>query len=148
MTNDVLVSMSGIQLGEKDSAIEVINKGKYFKRDGLHYVMFDEIMEGFDQPTKNLLKFREGYLTVNKKGVVNVNMEFEENKKSMNCYATPYGDIMMGIDSKSVQVVEEEERMRVNARYILEANYEFVADCMVKIEVCSVKEGISLTSPD
>ncbi len=146
MTSDVLVSMSGIQMGEHEDAVEVINKGKYYKKNDMHYVVFDEVMEGFDQTTKNILKFKDGYLTVHKKGVVNVNMEFEENKKSMNCYATPYGDIMMGIDSTSVRVKEEEDHMQVDARYILEANYEYVADCAVKIEISSAKHGISLLS--
>lgn len=146
MTNDVLVSMSGIQFdGQQGTdAIEVINKGTYMKKDDMHYIAFEEVMEGFDQPTKNLLKFKDGYLSVTKRGVVNVNMEFEENKKSLNCYATPYGDIMMGIDATSVSFTEEENHMQIKAKYTLEANYEFVANCMVKIEVNSQEKGISL----
>ena len=40
MTSDVLVSMSGIQMGEHEDAVEVINKGKYYKKNGTSTIYF------------------------------------------------------------------------------------------------------------
>lgn len=144
MTSDVLISVSGIQMGETKDAIEVIHKGRYYKKDAMHYVVFDEVMEGFEQITKNLFKFNEDYLAVTKKGVVNVNMEFQNGKKTMNCYTTPFGDIMMGFDTHSVTLTEEEDCIAISAKYSLEANYEFLANCTVQIEIKAQESGITL----
>lgn len=62
----------------------------------------------------------------------------------MNCYATPFGDIMMGFDTHSVTVTEEENCIRVCAKYSLEANYEFLANCVVQIEIKAQESGIAL----
>lgn len=50
-------------------------------KNGTHYVIYDELMEGCEEPTKNIIKFRERELNLTKRGLVNVYMVFEENKK-------------------------------------------------------------------
>lgn len=142
---NVWVSVSGIQLGEENSgAIEVTNKGKTYQRDDMTYIIYEEVLEGFDGTVKNLVKYKDGYVSVTKKGVVNVNMEFQENKKSTNCYATPYGDIMMGIDTKSIEISTTSDGTMIEVKYTLEANYEFLANSIVKIWIRPQKEGIKL----
>lgn len=92
MTKDVLISVSGLQMGEeKPEQIEVISKGNFYQKNGYSYVFYDEVIEGFDQRVRNMIKFKNGALHVQKKGIVNVNMAFEEEKKNNTCYTTPYG---------------------------------------------------------
>lgn len=145
MTKDVLVSVSSFQTAQDETErMEVINKGNYYKKNDFHYVMYDEMMEGFDRPIKSMMKFKEGVLTVTKKGLLNVNMVFEESQKNKCCYATPYGDVMLGIDTSSVELTEEENRILVSAFYSLEANYEHLADCEIHMEICSQERGMSI----
>lgn len=145
MTKDVLVSVSSFQSAQDETEhMEVINKGNYYKKNDFHYVVYDEMMEGFDQPIKSMMKFKEGVLTVTKKGLLNVNMVFEESRKNNCCYATPYGDMMLGIDTTSVEMTEEEDRIVVNACYSLEANYEHLAECEIHMEICSKDRGVSI----
>lgn len=146
MTKDVLVSVSGLQFGgEEPGKVEIINKGNYYKKDGHHYVFYDEMMEGFDQPVRSMMKFKDGALTVTKKGLINVNMIFEEKKKNMSCYATPYGDIMVGIDTSAVEMQEEDDRIVVDVDYALEANYEHLANCKIRMEICAKEKGMTLS---
>lgn len=147
MTKDVLVSVSSFQTAQEETEhMEVINKGNYYKKNDYHYVVYEEMMEGFDQPIKSMMKFKEGVLTVTKKGLLNVNMVFEESRKNSCCYATPYGDMMLGIDTEAVEMIEEEDRICVNAFYSLEANYEHLADCEIHMEICSKDRGLQITS--
>lgn len=147
MTKDVLVSVSSFQTAQDETEhMEVINKGNYYKKNDFHYVVYDEMMEGFEQPVKSMMKFKPGALTVTKKGLLNVNMVFEEDRKNSCCYATPYGDMMLGIDTTSVELIEEEDRICVNAFYSLEANYEHLADCEIHMEICSKDRGMQITS--
>lgn len=147
MTKDVLVSVSSFQTAQNETErMEVINKGNYYKKNDFHYIVYEEMMEGFDRPIKSRMKFKEGELTVTKKGFLNVNMIFEENKKNSCCYATPYGDMMLGIDTTQVELIEEEDRIFVNAFYSLEANYEHLADCEIHMEICSKDLGMQITT--
>ena len=48
MTREVLVKVQGLQSapGEESEAIEVIAPGEYYFRNGKHYFLYDEVMEG------------------------------------------------------------------------------------------------------
>lgn len=138
MTKDVLVSVTSFQTAQDETEhMEAINKGSYYKKNDLHYVVYDEMMEGFEQPVKNMLKFKEGMLTVTKKGLLNVNMVFEEGKKSSCCYATPYGDMELSIDTTLVELLEEDNRICVKAFYSLGAGGQHLTDAEICLEISS-----------
>ena len=107
-------------------------------------MIFEELMEGFTDTTKNVIKFRDSQLEVTKKGLVNVHMVFEENRKNMTSYATPFGNILIGIDTDEVEIREEEDRIQVNVAYTLEANYEHMADCKIEMSIRPREEGLEL----
>ncbi len=63
MTKDVLVSINGLQIArqsEEAEPVEVITAGDYYKKNNKHYVIYDEVTEGFAGTTKNIIKLR-GY---------------------------------------------------------------------------------------
>ncbi len=148
MTKEVLLSLQGLQfdaVSADGDKIETITPAEYYKRNDSHYVIFEEAMEGFQEKTKNVIKFKENSLDLTKKGLVNVHMIFEENKKNMTNYATPYGNILIGLDARSVRLKEKEERIEVDVDYALEVNYEHFADCKIKMDIRAKNgEGFSL----
>lgn len=153
MTKDVLVAISGLQFAadEETGNIETIHAGEYYCRNGHHYVIYDETEEESGQNTRNILKFGEQGLELTKRGFVNVHMLFEENQRSLTNYATPFGDILIGIDTRRVTFREREDRLSMEVEYTLEANYEFLADCRISMEVSSrdteaEKQGMSVLS--
>ena len=47
MTRDVLVRISGLQAVDGDTNdVEIITTGDYFLKNGKHYVIYEEMMEG------------------------------------------------------------------------------------------------------
>lgn len=149
MDRDVLISIKGLQFeNDMDSGeIETITKGEYYKRGGSHYVIYEELTEGHEEPTKNIIKIREHELDLTKRGLVNTHMVFEEHKKNMTNYATPFGDIIIGIDTKRVGMREQEKRMTVSVDYSLEVNYEFLSDCTITMEIWDKDAGRPLLAP-
>ena len=113
MTKDILLAIKGLQFdGSEDNAlIETMTNAEYYKRNNSHFVMYEEAHEGFDETSRNIIKFKENSLELTKKGLVNVHMVFEENKKSITNYTTPYGDIMLGIDAQRISMKEEPEQI-------------------------------------
>lgn len=147
MTKDIFLALKGLQIetGEdQPQELETISPGQYYKRGDSHYVLYDEVTEGFSAPTKNMIKFRDSLVEVTKKGLINVHLIFEKNKKNMTSYATPYGNIMIGIDTRDVQIREEEQQITVNVWYALEANYQHLSDCRIDLDIRPRQDGIRL----
>ena len=57
MTKEVLVSIRGIHTvdGESDN-VEVITAGSYYFKNNKHYIVYDELVEGFDRAVKNTIR--------------------------------------------------------------------------------------------
>lgn len=136
MTKEVLISISGMQVtdGEQDD-VEMITTGDYYRKNGKHYILFEEIPEGDDGVISNTIKIGPDKLDVIKRGVNNAHLTFEKNKKSTTCYATPVGDLMIGISTKEVSVEETEELLKVAVNYSLDINYEHVSECGIVVAV-------------
>ncbi len=143
MTRDVLITIRGLQNGPETDGepIEMTTTGEYFYKNNKHYLIYEEVMEGEAKTTKNRIKAAQGMMELTKNGIVNVHMLFEENKKNVTHYHTPYGSLTMGIDAKQVLLEEEEDRMQITVAYGLEMNGEFVADCNIQIVVKSKGAG-------
>lgn len=147
MTKDVLLAIRGLQFDveHEEDKVETINAAEYYNKNNQHYVIYDEITEGFSESTKNIIKFKEHSMDLTKKGLVNVHMVFEENKKNMTSYSTPYGNILIGIDAKKVSCTEEEEQISVDVEYALEVNYEHLADCKIQMHIRAREAGMELS---
>ncbi len=139
MTKEVLVKISGLQfVGEEDGdTIEVITSGTYYKKNGKHYVLYDEVMEGTDEITKNVIKLWDDSMDVTRRGPSSVHMIFEKDKKNVSYYYTPFGNLLIGIDAKDIQMEETEHDINVKVNYGLEINYEHVADCNITVDIKS-----------
>lgn len=139
MTKDILLTISGLQFAAHDDEpvepVEVITAGDYYKKNDKHYILYDEVMEGFEGTTKNIIKIADDCLDITKKGVSNVHMIFEKNKKNVTYYYTPFGSLLIGIDAKQVDVAETEENIDVTVNYDLEVNYEFLANCNITMNI-------------
>ncbi len=147
MTKEVLLTLQGLQFDQRETdadKIEMVTVGDYFKKNDRHYVVYEEVTEGFEQPTKNRLKFSDHMVELTRNGLVNVHMVFQENKKNMSNYNTPFGQILVGIDTKRINIEEKEDNIVVDVDYALDINYEFLSDCHIKIDIRS-KENSSFT---
>lgn len=136
MTKDVLISISGMQMsgGEQDD-IEMITTGDYYRKNGKHYIRYDEVAEGESGVISNTIKVGEDTMDIIKMGRANVHMTFEKNKKNLTCYATALGDMMIGINTNSVVIEETENLLRVAVEYSLDINYEHISECNIVLSI-------------
>lgn len=136
MTKDVMISIRGLQFieGEDGDDIETVQQGEYYEKNGADFLLYDEYLEGFQEPVKNVIRIRDREMTLTKRGILNVQMNFEVGKKTLTRYQTPYGVIMIGLDTTRVACMKEERCMIVEVDYTLEANYQYVADCRIRIK--------------
>jgi uncharacterized beta-barrel protein YwiB (DUF1934 family) len=152
VTKDVLISIQGLQFAGSEvdvvandddlDKIETICTGEYYYRNNAHFFLYDELIDDVtaqsdNDSIKNILKLRDKEFTLTKKGVMNVQMVFAQGEKTMNEYNTPFGNIMIALDTKSIEYKEEADSFHIHINYGLEANYQFIADCNITIDVKS-----------
>lgn len=138
MTREVLITISGVQLMDGDSSkVELITAGDYFQKNGSHYILYDEIPEGIDGVVKNTIKIRPQTMDIIKRGAMDVHMTFEKDKKDLSCYATPMGEMMIGVNTNDIVIEETEDALKVKVDYSLDINYEPVSLCNIMLDVRS-----------
>ena len=95
MTKDVLLCIQGLQFEEEAQndeeldKIETICAGEYYYRNNAHYILYEELVEGMEEPIKNMIKVRGNEFSLTKRGGVNVQMILPQGKKPFTEYATP-----------------------------------------------------------
>ena len=83
MTEDILISVRGLhtldieQEEEETDELEMTMPGKYYFRNGKHYVLFEETDEESQSVVKNRFKLSEDRLEISKKGAMNTTMTFQ-----------------------------------------------------------------------
>lgn len=139
MKKEVTIKIKGLQKYPEGERVETITetKGEYFFRNGSHFVKFEEEAEGFTEVSKCLLKVKSDYVELTKKGLVDSHMIFEKNKNHRTQYKTPFGVIMMGMHTRSIQMLEEENALAIQIEYELNAEEEHMADCNIRIMIKS-----------
>ena len=129
MTKDVLITIRGVHtLDHEDNDVEMIIRGDYYQKNGKHYILYEEILEGAEERVKNVIKISPSSMDIIKKGVTNSRMLFEKNKKNLSCYSTPVGNLVIGIQANHFYVEEQENSIKVNVSVLSRQNYA-VHDC-------------------
>ena len=135
MTKDVLITIRGVHtLDHEDNDVEMIVRGDYYQKNGKHYILYEEILEGAEERVKNVIKISPSSMDIIKKGVTNSRMLF---KKNLSCYSTPVGNLVIGIQANHFYVEEQENSIKVNVDYSLDINYEHMSDCRICVDVQS-----------
>lgn len=143
MTKEVLLTISGLHYDtfpgeeyDENEPIEVITPATYYLKNGKHYVIYDEMVEGMPGTIQNKIRIAgNNLLEIKKSGLANTKMVFEKDKINMTQYETPYGELMVGIFTKHMLIDVTEKNIDVRVNYELDINSEKVADCDIKMNI-------------
>ena len=140
MNKDVLIHVRGLQMMETEDEqepIEIVVPGQYYFRNGSHYLRYEEMMDDSAETTVNYIKMSQDGVEIRKQGQVNVHMVFEQGKKNMTFYSTPFGTLQMGIAATGLELKESEDGIQMKVDYALDMNEEHVADCYLTVQAQS-----------
>ena len=135
MTKDVLVSISGMHEeivavtpeveDDENEAIEVVTPATYYLKNGKHYIVYEEVVEGTSGVIKNRIKINgDECVEIVKSGLSNSHMIFRRKikKNQVQFYKTPYGQMLIGVNTRHLQVDFEEDKIAVQIDYELDVN--------------------------
>ena len=132
MTQDVLLTISGLHdmgnsgvKAEENEALEVITPAKYYLKNGKHYILYDEVVEGVPGSIMNKVKITgDKTLEIIKTGMSNLTL-----------YDTPYGQFHVDVHTRELDIVESEDEISVKVGYGLDVNHEALAECEISLSV-------------
>lgn len=136
MDNNVIIKISGLQIVEDTGdSVEMIAVGKHYIKNSKHYLLYDEIDEENGSKIKNTIKFNEDSAEVMRKGIINGRLVFEKGNNNQSIYSTPYGDLLVEVLTKDIQVRQEQDNVNLMIDYELYANNSKVSDSKIEIDI-------------
>ena len=141
MTKDVLLSIRGLYTegDEGEDSIETLAPAEFFVKQGVYYIFFEEIIDDNTGVTKSRIKYSDKSFELTRKGEVSVHLLFEEGKKTLNTYQMPYGNLVVGLDTKRIGLEETEEEIKISIDYAMEINYQQVSENSIEVLIKAVK---------
>lgn len=142
MNKKVCIKIKGLHNmnSTEEDQIEVIYIGSYYKRNGKHYVKYDEPGDDGGDISHNMLKISDNEVELTANGRTGHHMVFTEGQKNTTYYMTPFGGINMGIDTSSIEVSEQQDSIQLDIKYGLEINLDYISQCHVRIEIESTED--------
>lgn len=143
MTKDVLVRILGVQNEmmappSDDEPIEVIAPATYYCKNGKHYIVYDEIVDDDASSVHNRVKITgEDSLEIVKTGAINAHLVFGKGESNTTCYATPFGQMMVSVNTKKLDIHMAEDDIKLRVDYELDVNNEPLANCRIHMNIIS-----------
>jgi len=137
MTKDVWVTIRGVQRDEAGelSRSETVFRGRYYFRNGSHYIFYEEALQEPGDKVKCTLRLKGGAMELVKKGAVSTRMVFETGKSHPADYVTVFGSLQMETLTSKVLLMEEERRIGIEAEYELWAEGAAVSKCQLTVKL-------------
>ena len=129
MNKEVIINISGLQLDAgTEEPIELMTTGDYYLKNGKHYVIYDELTDDSQ------------VVEVTKKGASSSHMVFERGKENLTYYDTPFGSLLLGINTSKIDLEEKEDSMALHIDYGLSINSDHVSDCSIDVSIASKQQ--------
>lgn len=125
---DVIISITGTQnydIGEQD-AVELVTSGQYeHSKDSSFLSYMESELTGLDG-TKTSFFVDPLSVTMLREGSLNSRMVFEQGRKHVFLYETPYGSSTMGVNTNKMKIKLDEHGGNMEIDYIIELDHTII----------------------
>ena len=135
---DYVITVKGLQEYEDEgdnTDIEMMAEGDFVFEDGKYFIDYDETEATGMEGTSTTIEIDNEYVSLTRSGELNSTLLFIKGRQTTSYYDTPYGNIMMSINTESVDVDMNESGGRVSVKYRMSMNYLFSGTNTFEIHV-------------
>ena len=135
----VLISIKGLPVfsANEDDAFEFMTDGEYSKEDGISTFSYvDSTLTGQDGMLTTF-DVENDRVVLRRGDGMGGDMIFSENQKHHFLYDTPFGSIMLGIDTHSITNNMNDDGGNLEIRYDIEVDNVSVSQNLFKINIRS-----------
>lgn len=112
----------------EDSSFELTTSGTYEDAEDGFYLTYDEADEELEGSLTRLFVSRQGKIQMSRTGKYNTEMVFEPQQRHSCFYSTPFGELMMGIYTKSIAFEPRENGGRLRFAYTIDFNNDLASE--------------------
>ena len=120
MNKKAIITVNSVVLNEEEDLIGVVTPGDFYKIEDGFKVEYNETKISGMEGTKTTIIIRNNSFDLIREGTTETKMEFENNKRTVSLYKTPYGVMDVKIDTKKLNININEDGGIINTMYILE----------------------------
>lgn len=144
MKKDITISLISRQSdGEQSEQTELFTEGKYMKTADGYVISYDETeATGFDGAVTKLQVYGDDKVVMTRSGAAASNLVIENGKKHHCHYGTPYGDFVVGVNTKSISTNVSNGKGHLEFKYVIDVNSSYVGDFEISIDIDHAKKSI------
>lgn len=137
MENNVIVSIRGHQdLGDgQNESIELVTEGRLAQGDQGYTLSYQESELTGLEGTQTTFQIEDGRVTLLREGEFNSQMVFEQGRRHLSMYNTPYGALAVGINTRRMKVELAGLEGRIEITYAIEIDHAVAGENCFKIDV-------------
>ena len=137
MEKDVIISIRGTQdySGTDPDTMELVTEGKLAVQDGALCLSYEESELTGMEGTTTVFQVEPEKVTLLRLGSVQSEMVFEEGRRHMSLYSTPYGTMEIGVRARRLNSTLELTGGRLEIDYDIEINHMLAGQSLFRIDV-------------
>ncbi|MDE6591018.1 MAG: DUF1934 domain-containing protein [Oscillospiraceae bacterium] len=138
MADNVIISIKGKQLYAESGPdeMELVTAGtlKWDPKEGCTVSYAESELTGLEGTTTKL-HIKDGQVTLLREGSVNSQMVFEEGRRHLSMYETPYGALSVGINTKRMRSTLGEAGGDLEIDYAIEIDHLVAGQNLFRMNV-------------
>ena len=138
MDKSVIISIKGKQSYEdvEDETIELVTEGLLNKEgEGEYTLSYQESELTGLEGTLTTFQVEQGRITLMRIGEVNSQMVFEEGRRHLSMYDTPYGALAIGVNTRRMRSSLGEHGGDIEIDYAIEIDHALAGQNLFQINV-------------
>ena len=138
MDKNVILSIRGQQVYDREEpeVTELVTEGTLIPgEDGRYTLRYQESELTGLEGTNTTIDVETGRVTILREGQVNSQMVFEEGRRHLTMYNTPYGALSIGVNTRRMKVDLDETGGSIEIDYALEVDHAVAGENLFQIYV-------------
>ena len=147
MEKDVVISVMGMQKYEKQDSdkVELVTEGRLIREAGNYVITYNESdMTGLEGTVTTIqVNPEQDQITLIRVGQFNSQMVFQEGRRHLSMYNTPYGAMAIGVNTRHMYAELNDVQGEIEVDYNIEVEHSVAGRNIFKISYKEA-EGESL----
>lgn len=139
MKKKVWLSIKGQQFidDEKPEIIELLTEGELYNKNKSNYLLYKESELSGMEGTTTTVKIEEDHVSIIRLGTTNSHLVFKKGRREYNSYETPYGQLLLSIFTKDVEIKynQDKEPVSIHLDYQLDIDGGYGTKNTLEIQV-------------
>lgn len=143
MEKDVVISIKGIQKYENapPDVIELVTEGRLERTGGSYTLSYQESELTGLEGTLTTIQVEGEQVTLMRMGEYNAQMVFQEGRRHLSMYNTPYGTMAIGVNTRHLLAELNDQGGDIEIDYAIEVDHAMAGRNIFRINVKEAESG-------